>query len=132
MKNLKVRKTPFGRIQLSVTMDAKEAVYLHALINYAPTRNIPYLGENATVENKFIDAIRDMLSNKGIHGDTVEIHKNVKRNMKSEINFYVRTDEDGYGNPLDTYSDAKRFQTSKECGDIIVRINGVDFKIKPF
>jgi hypothetical protein len=83
MKNLKVKKNGRGGIILSVSLDGKEARYLGALLNYAPTRIGDYLSNNATPENKTINLIRDALAEKDVNTSILEIDEAVKRYIKS-------------------------------------------------
>ncbi len=82
MKNLKVKKNGRGGIILSVSLDKKEASYLSALINYAPTRIGRYLGENPTPENKTINSISIALSEKGVEHSVEEIDKAAKQYLR--------------------------------------------------
>ncbi len=67
-----------------------------------------------------------------ISNDSRPVRKTIFRQPKNGVEFFVVSNEEGYEGGFTSYSDAKRFQTKKEYGDLVVRINGDDFKIKPY
>lgn len=67
-----------------------------------------------------------------ISNDSRPFRKTKFQQSKNGVEFFVVSNEEGYEGGFSSYSDAKRFQTKKEYGDLVVRINGDDFKIKPY
>jgi hypothetical protein len=67
-----------------------------------------------------------------ISNDSRPARKTKFKQSKNGVEFFVVSNEEGYEGGFNSYSDAKRFQTRKEYGDLVVRINGDDFKIKPY